>query len=266
MQEIKSIKNAKVKYLTQLSKKSALRKKEKMFLIEGMKEIEKALNNEFEVDSIFFNPDIIDNKWINHIQDKYPDIKWVKVSSLVYKKIAYRDSTEGAIALTKMKNHKLEDLQVPENSLFLIAERIEKPGNIGAILRTSDGAGVDGFILVNPITDLYNPNVIRSSLGTIFSNKIAVVEDLEKLKNFLNKHDIHLYMATLQNANPYYKENYKKATAIAVGAEDKGLSEDFRKLKGKSVYIPMKGEADSLNVSVSAAILGYEAVRQRDTL
>ncbi len=264
MQEITSTKNAKIKYLNQLSRKSSVRKKEKAFVIEGIKETEKALKNDYKIHTIFFYPEIADEKWMNEIQKKYPEIEWIKISKPVFENLAYRKSTGGIIALAKMKEHKLEDLELPENPLILIAENIEKPGNIGAMLRTADGAGTDAFILVNPRTDLYNPNTVRSSLGTLFSRPVAVVEDLDRLKDFLKKNNINLYKATLQNANPYFKENYKTGSAVAVGAEDKGLSEEMRNLEGKSVYIPMKGEADSLNVSVSAAIIVYEALRQRE--
>jgi TrmH family RNA methyltransferase len=266
MQEITSTKNAKIKHLIQLSKKSSYRKKEKAFIIEGIKEVEKALNNNIKINTIFFYPEFIDPEWLSLMQKKHPEIEWVKISKPVYEKLAYRKSTGGLIALAKQQEHKLQDLQFKENPLILIAEKIEKPGNIGAILRTADGAGVDAVILVNPQTDLYNPNVIRSSLGTIFSNQIAVVNDLKDLRNFLNHNNIQLFMATLQNANPYYKEDYTQSSAIAVGAEDKGLTEEFRNLGGKAVYIPMKGDADSLNVSVSAAILSYEALRQRENI
>ncbi len=264
MQEITSIKNAKIKYLHQLSKKSSLRKEKKEFLIEGRKEVEKALKNNFQIKYIFFYPEISNQEWREKILKQFPEIAWIKVSKPVYKKIAYRDSTEGVLALAEMKEHKLENLKLSKNPLILIAENIEKPGNIGAMLRTADGAGLDAFVLVNPKTDLYNPNLIRSSLGTVFSNSIAIVHKPEELKEFLKKKGISLYMATLQNANPYYKETYKHPTAIAVGAEDKGLSKEFRTLPGKPIYIPMKGDADSLNVSVSAAIMSYEALRQRE--
>ncbi len=264
MQEITSIKNAKVKHLYQLGKKSALRKETKRFLIEGRKEVEKALKNDYTIENIFFDPGIIDPQWMESIRKKYPGIEWVKISRPVYEKLAYRGSTEGIIALAKMKTHGLENLKLSGNPMLLIAENTEKPGNIGAMLRTADGAGLDAFILVNPHTDLYNPNVIRSSVGTVFSVPVAIVKDLDELKSFLDKNKINLFMATLQNANPYYTENYSGPTAFAVGAEDKGLTGAFRQLKGKAVYIPMKGMADSLNVSVSAAILSYEGVRQRE--
>ncbi len=264
MQEITSIKNAKVKHLYQLGRKSALRKETGTFLIEGVKELEKALKNNIKVETIYFYPQIIEKEWMQEIKKKYPGIEWVKISKPVFEKLAYRNTTGGVIALAKKKSHALEDLSLSDNPLILIAEKTEKPGNIGAMLRTADGAGLDAFILVNPQTDLYNPNVIRSSLGTVFSVNIAIIEDPESLKKFLKEKNISLYLATLQNANPYYKEDYTKPAAFAVGAEDKGLTEEFRKIPGKGVYIPMKGDADSLNVSVSAAILSYEGLRQRE--
>jgi TrmH family RNA methyltransferase len=147
--------------------------------------------------------------------------------------------------------------------LLLIAEGIQKPGNMGAILRTTDAVGTDAVVFVNPGTDLYNPNVLRASLGTFFTQKIIVTgrEGLLELKQ--KNPSVRFYGATLQNKNIYWEENFRTASAICVGAEDQGLTEDFRKLLDKQIYIPMNGTADSLNVSVSAAVLLYEALRQR---
>jgi TrmH family RNA methyltransferase len=263
MQEITSTNNAKLRYLLQLKKKSSVRKEFGEFVIEGKREIIAALNNGYTIKSLYFCPDFISEKDLLDISNRFNlQTVFYRFAPHVYRKIAYRDSTEGIIALAKMQTHRLDELKLSENPLILVAEHIEKPGNIGAMLRSVDGSGADAMILANPVVDIYNPNVIRASIGTVFSTQIAVT-DTEGLKNFLSENHINMYAATLQNANIYHLENYKEPVAIAVGAEDKGLSEDLRNLAQKQVYIPMNGQTDSLNVSVSAAILLYEAVRQR---
>ena len=263
MQEIFSTNNAKVKYLLQLQKKSSLRKKFNEFVIEGRREITLAVKNNYQLISIFYVPEFFsENKLFELLQWTKNKVEILKTNEKVYKKIAYRGSTEGIIALAKMKNHSIIEFKTEPNPLILIAENIEKPGNVGAILRTVDGVGADGLILVNPVVDLYNPNLIRSSIGTVFSVQVAVT-NLHDLKKFLNQKQINLYAADLQNSNFYFKENYSIPTAIAVGAEDKGLSSEIRELAKKSIFIPMRGQIDSLNVSVSASILLYEALKQR---
>ena len=265
MQEIISTNNARIKYLVQLKKKSSVRRSFKEFVIEGVREIKAALANHHHIKTLYFNPELFpESKLFELLKRSSQKIEIVKINSNVYKKIAYRHSTEGIIALAKMKNHDLAHFQPGKNPLILVAENIEKPGNIGAMLRSADGAGATGLLLVNPVTDLYNPNLIRASIGTVFSVPTAVC-NLEELEVFLQKNKIKMYAANLQNANLYFEENYTSPTAIAVGAEDKGLSEDIRKIAYRSVYIPMKGQTDSLNVSVSAAVLLYEALKQRLT-
>jgi TrmH family RNA methyltransferase len=263
MQEITSTNNAKIKQLIQLQKKSSLRKARQEFVVEGKREVSLAVKNDFQIDTIYFLPELISidevKTWNN---DKNIKFNIIAVSKKVFQKITYRNTTEGLLAVVKMKEHSLNSIKLSENPLLLIAESIEKPGNIGAMLRSVDGAGADALILVNPVVDLYNPNLIRASLGTLFSNQIAIT-DTSGLQDFLQKNNIDMYAATLQNANAYYLNDYKKSTAIAVGAEDVGLHKEMRKIAKKSIYIPMLGQADSLNVSVSAALLLYEVLRQR---
>ncbi len=263
MQEIISIKNAKVKYWFQLYHKSGLRKKQNEFVIEGIKEVEMALKNDYDIHTLLIYTDLFEIEKAENWLKKYSaNFEIILISKEVFEKLAYRKTTGGVMAISKSKKHLLSELNINDNPLILIAEQIEKPGNLGAMLRTTDGAGVDAFIMVNSKIDLYNPNVIRSSLGTVFSNQIAVT-GIDELEVFLQENNINLYQATLQNSNPYYVENFKLPTAISVGAEDKGLTDNFRKLPHKAIYIPMKGQADSLNVSVSAAVLCYEALKQR---
>jgi len=263
MQEISSTNNAKIKYIIQLRKKAGVRKEYGEFVIEGRREIIMALENAYRLKKIFFYPGLFqENRLLELLQKYQVATEVIKISKNVYQKIAYRDSTEGLVAVAQAKSHKIDDLQLSSNPYLLVAEGIEKPGNAGAMLRTVDGAGADALIMVDSKLYLYNANVIRASLGMVFSVPVAVCTKNE-LKDFLNKNKINLFAATLQNANIYYKENFTHPTAIAVGAEDKGLSGEIRKMAKKQIYIPMKGQADSLNVSVSAAILLYEIVRQR---
>jgi len=266
MQEIISTNNARIKYMGQLKKKASIRKEFKEFVIEGRREMEAALENGYQVKTIYFNPELFTEKEVFDLIKKYrlKDTAFIKINKPVYKKIAYRNSTEGIIGLAKMKEHRLEDLKLSGNPFLLIAESIEKPGNVGAILRSIDGAGADALIMVNPVVDIYNPNVIRASLGMVFSIPIAFT-DIPNLHHFLQQNNIELLAATLQNSNLYFNEDYQKPVALAVGAEDKGLSDEIRKIADKHIYIPMNGKADSLNVSVSAALLLYEVLKQRLT-
>ncbi len=264
MREILSTNNTKIKYVIQLQKKSSVRKEFKEFVIEGKREIMSALKNKYKIKQIFFYPKLFsENELIKLLQDYQVATDIIKISKNVYQKIAYRGSTEGVVALAQTKEHRLDSLQLSSNPYVLVAEGIEKPGNVGAMLRSVDGAGAEALILVNPKLDIYNPNLIRASLGMLFSIPVAVC-DLDELNKFLSKCKISLYAAGLQNANVYFKEDFTSPTAIAVGAEDKGLSIEIRKIAKQQVYIPMKGQADSLNVSVSAAVLLYEIVRQRE--
>jgi TrmH family RNA methyltransferase len=263
MYQITSTNNARIKEVLQLQKKSALRKKKQEFVVEGKREVLLALKNAYQIKTILYLPDLISEDTLFHWKNAYHvDFELIAVSEKVFKKMAYRQSTEGVIAVVNMKSHSLNTLSLSNNPLILVAESIEKPGNIGAMLRTVDGAGADAFVMVNSVVDLYNPNVIRSSLGTVFSNQIAVVS-LDEWGRFIQEKRIKFYTATLQNANEHFFNSFTSATAIAVGAEDKGLSKQIRQMAHKSIFVPMLGQADSLNVSVSAAVLLYEAVRQR---
>ncbi len=150
-----------------------------------------------------------------------------------------------------------------ENPLILIAEAPEKPGNIGALLRTADAANVDAFILANPKTDLYNPNIIRSSVGCVFTNTIAT-GNTEDIITFLKASNINIYSAILQDAAYYHQQDFTKASAIVVGTEADGLSQAWRDASTQNIIIPMSGKIDSMNVSVAAGILVFEAKRQRD--
>jgi TrmH family RNA methyltransferase len=183
----------------------------------------------------------------------------------VYEKMAYRGSTEGIIAVVKAKNHDLSilsPLTSHHSPLIIVLERVEKPGNLGAILRTAEAAGVDAVIVCDPLTDIYNPNLIRASIGGVFSVPVAVCTSEECIA-FLKQRQIKILTAQLQDSYEYYDYDMRPATAIVMGTESTGLTQQWREAADAHIRIPMLGRLDSLNVSVSAAILMYEAVRQR---
>lgn len=259
MKQINSIQNPFIKNLLKIQEKSRERKKQGIFLIEGKREIELAVKGGFEITSLLFLSTAKNDILLTDFQD----IEHILITQEVYDKLAYRNSTEGMLAIAKTKSLSLADIKLSENCLILIAESIEKPGNIGALLRTADAANIDAVLIADAKSDVYNPNAIRSSVGGVFTNQIAVATSKEII-DFLQSKNITLYAATLQNSNGYHQENYTKSTAIVVGSEDKGLSEIWRTNATKNIHIPMQGIIDSMNVSVAAAILLFEAKRQRN--
>ena len=177
--------------------------------------------------------------------------------------MAYRGSTEGMIAVVKCREHRLKDLALKKNPLIVVLESVEKPGNLGAILRTAEAAHVDAVIVCDPLTDLYNPNLIRASIGGVFSVPVAVCNSQECIA-FLKEQKVRILTAQLQDSYDYYDYDMTQATAIVMGTESTGLTQQWREAADVHIRIPMLGRLDSLNVSVSAAILMYEAVRQRN--
>lgn len=259
--QISSTQNPLIKHLVLLKDKSRERKKTNTFIIEGEREIGLALKANYTIETILYYPDIFDETKLNRFSE---DINIIEISKDVYQRLAYRDTTEGIIAVAESKSNAILDLKFKTKTpLLLIAEAPEKPGNIGAILRTADAANVDAVIIANPKTDLYNPNIIRSSVGCVFTNQIASGTTKEII-SFLNQNSIAIYSAILQDAVNYHEQDYNKASAIVVGTEADGLSQDWRDASKQNIKIPMQGAIDSMNVSVAAGILIFEAKRQRN--
>ncbi|MDT7831710.1 RNA methyltransferase [Flavobacteriaceae bacterium S356] len=260
MKHISSLQNKVIKDILKLQEKSRERRKQGLFVIEGKREINLAIKGSYEITSLLFVADKVSDDFISQFENA--DV--IEVTNDVYQKIAYRESTEGVMALAKTKNLDLQNLVFNNSSpLILVAEAIEKPGNIGAMLRTADAANIDAVILADSKTDIYNPNVIRSSVGCLFTNQIATGSS-EEIITFLKKQDIHIYSATLQNSNAYIDEDYSSASALVVGTEATGLTDIWRDQATQNINIPMEGVIDSMNVSVAAAILLFEAKRQRN--
>ena len=264
IKQISSLQNSLVKKVLVLKDKSRERKKEGLFVLEGQRELELSLKGGYEVQTLFFYDAIIQKE---HVLELLKGLKslpeLISVSKDVYKKMAYRETTEGVVAIVKSKNHDLEDLNFQNaKPLILVAEAPEKPGNMGALLRTADAANVDAIIIANPKGDLYNPNMIRSSVGCVFTKQIAIGSSTEVI-DFLKIKGIDLYCAALTASTKYTKIDFTKASAIVVGTESTGLTKEWLDNSTQNIIIPMQGEIDSMNVSVSAAIVIFEAIRQR---
>ncbi|WP_027125498.1 TrmH family RNA methyltransferase [Gelidibacter mesophilus] len=260
--EITSVQNPYIKALYQLKEKSRDRNKSGLFLIEGAREIGLSIKGKYRIETILYYPELFSEAQLNNLISQQTTT--IQISKEVYQKLAHRDTTEGVIAVAKTKAHDLSNIAFKsENPLILVAEAPEKPGNIGAILRTADAANVDAVIIANPKTDLYNPNIIRSSVGCIFTNQIATGSTSEII-SFLKEKKISIYCAALQSSELYTTQDFTKATAIVMGTEATGLSAEWLQQSTQNIIIPMQGEIDSMNVSVAAGILIFEAKRQRN--
>jgi TrmH family RNA methyltransferase len=263
--QINSIQNPLVKELIQLQERSRVRKKKGLFIVEGIREISLAIKGNYTIKTILFCEEIIALTKVDELlKTANLDIEIIEVSKIVYQKISFRKTTEGVIALAIFKTLILSDLDLNKNPLILVTEAPEKPGNIGALLRTADAANLDAVIIANPKTDLYNPNIIRSSVGCVFTNSIAMGSTNEII-DFLNKKKINIFAAAIsEKSKNYIDVDYTLPSAIVVGTEATGLTQTWLNSSVKNIIIPMQGEIDSLNVSVSAAIVIFEAKRQRN--
>lgn len=262
--QISSLQNPAIKRLLQLQEKSRARKKAGRFVVEGAREIAMARKGGYEIEEIYFCSELFSSEELETLLPPSDQASMNEVPQEVYQKIAYRGSTEGIIGVGVARDLGLSTLQL-ENSrpLILVAEAPEKPGNIGALLRTADAANVDAVLIANPQTDMYNPNIIRSSVGCVFTNTVATGTTSEIIA-FLQKNNIAIYGAALQASVPYHSIDFNSPTAIVVGTEATGLSEEWLQNTSRNIIIPMQGEIDSMNVSVAAGILIFEAKRQRD--
>ena len=280
-ERISSAQNPKIKHLLLLQEKSRARREQGLFVVEGLRELRHCLEGGYEIDTLFVCEDNVSiipsiNAVIPGSQPVIPGIHSV-IPGLVpgissprtfllprslFEKVAYRGGTESVIAEVRVKECRLEDLSLPENPLIVVLESVEKPGNIGAVLRSADAAGANALIICDPLTDLYNPNLIRASLGGIFTVPTVACTS-EQAISFLQNKGIAILTAQLQDSSLYYDTPMTGGTALVMGTESTGLTPLWREAATAHIRIPMLGRLDSLNVSVSAAILLFEAVRQR---
>lgn len=256
---ITSQKNPKVKQVLKL-RKAKNRKEEKLIIIEGRKEINFAVKAGLMIKDLFYCSDL-DAKKIN--PDTIMSRSLVRLSSAIFNKISYREHPDGFLALAEPRYLKLNDLVLSDNPFLIILESVEKPGNLGAILRSADAGRADAVIVCDPRTDIFNPNVIRASLGAVFTNQVVACSTLETIE-WLKRNNIRSFAAAPQAELVYTAEDYSGPSAIVIGAEHEGLSEKWLSAAGSKIKIPMRGKVDSLNASVSAAIILFEAIRQRE--
>ncbi len=253
---ITSLQNSLVKNIVQLRKPRS-RKEQDLVIVDGLREMKVASDYGFEFVEIIHCPELSDETWT-----KAP-VEAIEVSSEVFHKIAYADNPNGWLALVRPRFRSLSDLKLKNKPLILILEAVEKPGNLGAMLRTAYAAKVDAVILNNLQTDLYNPNVIKASSGHVFSDQV-VLADTDSTVAWLKKNKIKSFATNITAAKNYTSVNWKQAAAIVMGTEATGLSEFWLEHADENIIIPMQAGIDSLNVSVSAAIVIFEARRQRD--
>lgn len=286
IETITSAQNRKVKELLTLVEKSKARSAAGLFVVEGQRELGHCLNAGFIPETLFICGEVmaVQNNVVNvaktgHLTENIegkdgldaliakaealnPRLGVVQIPAFLYEKVAYRGSTEGIIAEVHSVPRSLEDLRLGERPLVMVLESVEKPGNLGAVLRSADAAGADAVIVCDPLTDIWNPNLIRSSVGAVFSVPVAVCTSADAIA-FLKKRGIRILTAQLQDSEWYYDTDMTGATALVMGTESTGLTQAWRDSADAHIKIPMLGRLDSLNVSVSAAVLLYEAVRQR---
>ena len=260
---ITSLQNTRIKKLIALQQKSSERRKTSLFVVEGVREVRHCLDAGFEIDTLFLCPDILQgHPEIDSLHDLLQTPAGLQVTKEVYDKMAYRGSSEGVMAVVKARRKTLQDLRLPSSPLIVVLESVEKPGNLGAVLRSADAASADAVIVCDPLTDLYNPNLIRSSIGSVFTVPLVVCSS-EECITFLKTNGIRILTAQLQDSRLYYDTDMTCGTALVMGTEATGLTHRWRVAADAHIRIPMLGQLDSLNVSVSAAILLFEAVRQR---
>ena len=282
---VTSAQNPKIRTLLALQEKSRLRREQGLFVVEGRRELGHCLDAGFVPDTFFVCREIISDTDLDDIIGKAEDVmqkvqspaltgnaavpdrnapglQVIEIPAALYDKVAYRGGTEGIIAEMKCRELSLSDLNLGEKPLIAVLESVEKPGNLGAVLRSADAAGADVVIICDPLTDLYNPNLIRASIGAVFSTQVVTATSEEAI-TWLKQNGIRILTAQLQDSQWYYDSDMCGATAIVMGTEATGLTPVWREAADAHIKIPMLGRLDSLNVSVSAAILLYEAVRQR---
>jgi len=269
MEIITSLQNPRIKFLIALQQKSHERRQAGLFVVEGRRELMHCLEAGFTVDTVFWCPQVTTGT--EPLPVLPAGVRVVEVSKAVYAKIAYRGSTEGIVAEVRSRLLTLGDLRLSSSAdpsslqpspLLVVLEGVEKPGNLGAVLRSADAAGVTAVIVCDPLTDLYNPNLIRSSVGAVFTVPTVACSSAECIA-YLKSHGIQILTAQLQDSSLYYATDMRRPTAIVMGTEATGLTPPWREAADAHIRIPMLGQIDSLNVSVSAAVLMYEAVRQR---
>jgi RNA methyltransferase, TrmH family len=260
---ITSPQNPLIKNVLLLTEKARERKSQNCIVIEGCREVRLALGAGFHIHTLLFCKDFIsetDLHALTALTDQPIDL--IEVPAEIYNRMAYRKDHEGVIALAEPNRITFTDLKLRKNPLILVVETVEKPGNLGALLRTADAATLDAVIICDPQTDLFNPNTIRSSIGCIFTVPV-ITSTSEETIAWLRREKIRMFATAIPGKEFYHAMDYKQSSAIIMGSEANGLTPTWMRQADVLIEIPMKGKIDSMNVSVSAAIVLFEALRQR---
>ncbi|MDR2449865.1 MAG: RNA methyltransferase [Prevotellaceae bacterium] len=257
---ITSLRNAKIGSVLELKEKSRERHAHGLFVVEGAREIKLALASGYKLDSLFVCDRIGTATIFEHSLPASTRV--YPVSGEVFAKMAYRENSDGLVAVMVLNKLLLDNVKLSSNPFVIIMEAVEKPGNLGAVLRTADAAAVDAVVICDPHTDLYNPNVIRSSIGCIFTRQVVACSS-ESALHWLKAKGIKSFAAELEAAQAYHEADFTQPCAIVMGTEATGLTAFWLEHADARIKIPMRGKIDSLNVSVTTAVLTFEAMRQR---
>ncbi|HHN47351.1 MAG TPA: RNA methyltransferase [Bacteroidales bacterium] len=262
LEKISSFQNPRVKDIVKMHR-SKVRREKGLMLVEGLREVLLAIDAGFETEFLMVCPALFQEEYLLPAQNLITEQTCFEVSKGIFAKMAYREKSDGILAVMRTSANKLEEIKLSTNPLLIVLESVEKPGNLGAILRTADAANADAVLVCDPLTDVFNPNVIRSSLGCVFTRQLATCTS-EQALDWLRKNEIEPLATSLSGTKHHYQCNLKKPLAFILGTEADGLSNFWLSNVKLHVKIPMHGTIDSLNVSVSTAILLYEALRQRE--
>lgn len=255
---ITSTGNAQVKYLLQLQKKSKARNEEKVFIVEGLRMFVEVPAD--RVEKVYISESLYNKKKQELKLERFP---YEVLSNSVFEHVSDTKTPQGILCVVKQKEYDVEELLQIENPHFMVLDNLQDPGNLGTIVRTAEGAGVNAVFLSKESVDIYNPKTIRSTMGSIYRMPVVYVEDLISLLEVFKKKGIKSYAAHLAGKNSYDKEDYKGGTAILIGNEGNGLRDEVSKAADIWVQIPMQGKVESLNAAIAASILMFEVYRQR---
>jgi len=256
---IKSLQNQRIKDVIKLNN-ARERRKQNLFVIEGARELSMAVTGGYDVHSLFVCDELLNEE--SKLLISKLNVAAEKVSIEVFRKMVYREESDGIIAVSKPRNLTLDAVRLSANPFVIILEAVEKPGNLGAILRTADAARVDAVVVCDPKTDIYNPNTIRSSIGCVFTQQVVACNSEQALQ-WLKQNGIRVFAAELTASQLYHDVDFTQPSAIVMGAEAAGLTDYWLSNACHRIKIAMRGRIDSLNVSVSTAIITFEAMRQR---
>lgn len=262
LKHISSLQNPLVKDVLELQQKSRIRKAKQQFVVEGLNEIRLCQSSGYVIRQLFFHPDSVSETELAAETGCDPrENGFCTVSSQVFRKIAYREDVRNAVAVAENKSSENSGWKTGKRSVILVAEGIEKPGNLGALLRTADACGAGAVVLADSKIDLFNPNVIRSSVGCVFTVPVMMMSSADA-QDFLKKEGYSVFTSFMEEAENSWDLEYPDRTAIVVGTESTGLTDIWRRPEYRNINIPMFGKVDSLNVSVAVSLLLYEVIRQ----